>query len=296
MKIVNILGGLGNQMFQYAFALALSKRWPNEPVRIDTSGFNGYPLHNGYELKRIFNVSLPKTSIKEQMSVFYPLLNYRMWQIGTRILPKRKTIIKEAEDMKFDPNVLNSEKSSYYLGYWQTEKYFSDIREIVLDAFSFPPFLPESKNQILSMEIIDKITVSIHVRRGDYLKIGNACGICTIDYYKKAISSIFKRIKPNTFLIFSDDIDWCKVNLSESLGAIQTIYVDWNNGSESYRDMQLMSLCNHNIIANSSFSWWGAWLNNHTDKIVITPDKWMKNGGWVDIIPADWIIINTSTK
>lgn len=293
MKIVNILGGLGNQMFQYAFALALSEKWPNESVRIDTSGFNGYPFHNGYELKRIFNVSLPETSLIEKMSVFYPLLNYRMLKIGIRILPKRKTVIKEPKDMSFDPNILRLKDSGYYLGYWQTEKYFNDIRQTILDVFTFPHFLPKSKNQNLSKEIIDKVTVSVHVRRGDYLKIGNACGICTLEYYNKAISNILERIQPDTFLVFSDDIDWCQKNLSTSFGTIQAIYVDWNNGLDSYRDMQLMSLCNHNIIANSSFSWWGAWLNSHPDKIVITPYKWMNNGGWVDIIPKDWITINT---
>lgn len=295
MKIVNILGGLGNQMFQYALALALREKHPEEIIRIDTSAFNGYPLHNGYELKRIFNVNIPDATLKEQMTIFYPLRNYRMWQLGRKLLPKKKTVIVELNDMRYNPEIRELKTSGYYLGYWQTEKYFSDIRSNILDAFSFPQ-VSDRVNRNLIMELCGKIAVSIHVRRGDYLNIGNAQGICTLHYYQNAILYMLKRVRPDVFLIFSDDIDWCRTNLSESFGEIQTIYVDWNKGKESYRDMQLMSLCNHNIIANSSFSWWGAWLNQNPEKIVIAPARWMNNGGWVDIIPNDWIKINTPSK
>ena len=295
MKIVNILGGLGNQMFQYALALALREKHPEEIIRIDTSAFNGYPLHNGYELKRIFNVNIPDATLKEQMTVFYPLRNYRMWQMGRRFLPKKKTVIVESNNMRYTSEILELRTSGYYLGYWQTEKYFSDIRSKVLDSFSFPQ-ISDRVNHNLITDLYGKITVGVHIRRGDYLKIENAQGICNLNYYKKAILCMLERVRPDVFLIFSDDIDWCRANLSESFGKIQTIYVDWNKGKESYRDMQLMSLCNHNIIANSSFSWWGAWLNRNPEKIVIAPTRWMNNGGWVDIIPNDWLKIITSSK
>lgn len=288
MKIVNILGGLGNQMFQYAFAVALQQKFPDERVLIDPSGFKGYPLHNGYELKRIFNATIPEATVKEQMSVFYPLRNYRMWQIGTRILPRRKTVIRESEDMGYDANILRADKSAYYLGYWQTEKYFKDIREQIIDAFKFPELPSDSPN----IEVIDKISsknaVSLHVRRGDYVKIGNTQGICTLDYYKKALKLMTEKTAPTIFVVFSDDIKWCRDNIQDLLGGVPAIYVDWNKGEDSFRDLQLMSMCKHNLIANSSFSWWGAWLNQNPKKVVIAPSRWMNGLGWSDIIPENW--------
>lgn len=291
MKIVNILGGLGNQMFQYALAVALQEIYHDNVVRIDTSGFKGYPLHSGYELKRIFNVSIPEASISEQLKVYYPLRNYRMWQIGSRILPRRKSLIKENADMRFTPSILSDPRPAYYLGYWQTEKYFKNIRSFILKTFTFPPVELNSKNDEIFRIISSKNVVGIHVRRGDYVKIGNTQGICTLDYYQKALDLMRKKTDPEMFLIFSDDIKWCRENIEDLLDGIPTIYVDWNKGKNSFRDMQLMTHCKHNIIANSSFSWWGAWLNNNPFKIVITPGRWMNKGGWVDIIPDDWYSI-----
>lgn len=288
MKVVNILGGLGNQMFQYALAVALKDRFGDDTVRIDPSAFRGYPLHNGYELKRIFNVSIPEATYKEQMKVYYPLRNYRMWQIGNLILPKRKSIIKENKDMRFTPSILSDSSPAYYLGYWQTEKYFRNIRPRILEAFTFPHFECGSKNEKLYRDIHTKNVIGVHIRRGDYVKIGNTQGICTLEYYRKALSVMNEQTKPEMFLIFSDDIEWCRNEVSKFLGEVPTEYVDWNKGKDSFRDMQLMSLCKHNIIANSSFSWWGAWLNQNPDKIVITPSRWMNGRGWTDIIPEDW--------
>lgn len=291
MKIVNIMGGLGNQMFQYALAVALHKKFSNEVVLIDPSGFTGYPLHNGYELKRIFNVPIREANALQQTKLFYPLRNYRMWQIANRFLPRRKNVVYESKDMKYNSDVLSNPESTYYLGYWQTEKYFKDVRSDILDSFRFPPTNKDDVNskQIELLRISN--SVSVHVRRGDYVKIGNTQGICTLDYYKSAIKIIKEKVNPNLYLVFSDDIAWCRENLTDCFSDTQVIYVDWNRGADSYRDMQLMSCCNHNIIANSSFSWWGAWLNQNPDKIVISPSHWMNGGGWIDIIPEDWITI-----
>lgn len=190
--------------------------------------------------------------------------------------------------MKFDQTVLHNLKSAYYLGYWQTEKYFSDIRSKILEAFTFPPLAEDNKNQVTIESIRRKNSISIHVRRGDYMKIGNTQGICTPDYYVKALKMMLEKTKPDVFLVFSDGIEWCKENLSEYFGDTPVVYVDWNTGPESFRDIQLMSNCKHNIIANSSFSWWGAWLNQNGSKIVIAPSRWMNNKGWADIIPQSW--------
>lgn len=292
MKIVNIIGGLGNQMFQYAFALALQEKYPGEQIKIDLSAFTGYPLHNGYELDRIFNAALPKASFKEQLSLFYPLRNYRLWQIGKRCLPRRRTTVYERADKNFDSVNLDRQGSAYFLGSWQTEKYFSDIRRKILEAFSFPPLDPIDRNTAIIKYLDIRSAVSVHVRRGDYIKIPSTHGICSLSYYKSAIERVERGGNPDLYLVFSDDINWCREHLSHMMQDKEIIYVDWNKGKESFRDLQLMSKCKHNIIANSSFSWWGAWLNENSDKIVIAPSRWMNNDGWRDIIPDSWHKVN----
>lgn len=291
MKIVNILGGLGNQMFQYALALALQCQCKEKSeIRIDPRAFRGYPIHNGYELKRIFNVEIPEASISEVMRVAYPFLNYRIWQL-CRLLPQRSTMKYEWKSMAYDERVFTDTRNLYLIGYWQTEHYFSSIRNEILKAFAFPSFTPNSQNETLSKEMQQRRSVAIHIRRGDYLKISNTSGICTIDYYKKAITCIQESSSPELFAIFSDDMDWCMEQFGAIIGNADIRFVNWNKGKESFRDMQLMSLCKHNIIANSSFSWWGAWLNQNPDKIVIAPSRWMNSEGWSEIIPEDWITI-----
>ena len=289
MKIVNILGGLGNQMFQYALALAIKNRCEDN-VRIDPRAFRGYPIHNGYELKRIFKVSIPEATVGEVMKVAYPFLNYRIWQL-CRLLPKRKSMRYEWKSMAYNERVFTNAKTEYLIGYWQTERYFYPIRWEILKAFTFPSFEPGSKNESLGKELQQENSVALHIRRGDYLEIGNTSGICTIDYYKKAIAHIKEKVSPKVYSVFSDDIDWCIGQFGAIISDSDIRYVNWNKGKESFRDMQLMSLCKHNIIANSSFSWWGAWLNQNPEKIVIAPSLWMNSEGWSEIIPDDWITI-----
>lgn len=291
MKIINILGGLGNQMFQYALALALEKHCEGgKVVRIDPRAFKGYPVHNGYELKRIFDVRIPEATVREVTKIAYPFLNYRIWQL-CRLLPKRKTIKYECENMAYDEKVFTNPHDEYLIGYWQTERYFQNLRLDIIKAFTFPSIEPGSPNEALSEEIRQKNSIAIHIRRGDYLKISNTSGICTIDYYQKAITVIKNLVKPDIFVIFSDDIDWCTEQFGSIIGNRDIRFVNWNKGKESFRDMQMMSLCKHNIIANSSFSWWGAWLNQNPDKIVIAPSRWMNSEGWSEIISEDWITI-----
>lgn len=287
MKIVRIFGGLGNQMFQYALAMALRSK--GQDVRIDASCMRGYPLHNGFELKQIFNIDIPQASFGELWRLGFPLPHYRLWQFGNRLLPKKKTMLVEDKDMAFCEEVFDSSRDFLLEGYWQTEKYFGDCRNQILESFRFPDFVRGSRNHLLAKEIIsDKVAVSIHVRRGDYLNISNTSGICTEEYYDKAIKNVMDKCNPDMFVFFSDGIDWCKSHFNDLANDRRVEFVDWNNGTESFRDMQLMTLCSHNIIANSSFSWWGAWLNNNPDKIVITPSRWMNGTGWPSIIPDSW--------
>ena len=289
MKIVKILGGLGNQMFQFSLALSLHNKYPEETVKMDTSCFRYYPLHNGYELSKIFGVSMDSASMTDLIKVAYPYFNYRLWQIGSRIMPKRRSMLTQLFDIEFEPLVFDK-NISYFDGYWQSEKYFKDIRPIILNSFKFRPFA-DVQNINLLKELNKHTTVSVHIRRGDYLKIPMYRDICTLDYYRNAVQYIKSMVQIDKFIIFSNDIDWCLKNSEHIFGRSNFIIVDWNHKENSFKDMQLMSLCTHNIVANSSFSWWGAWLNNNPTKIVIAPHKWTNGNLNMDTIPENWIKI-----
>lgn len=290
MKIVNIIGGLGNQMFVYAMYLALKEAHPDEEVYLCRRSYKGYPLHNGYELGNVFGADAPEASLWQLAKVAFPYWNYKTWRLMQHFLPKRKCMLSGTTQIKFDYGNVTRNEDGFYDGYWQNENNFLPIRDKILEAFSFPKF-NDNKNIELAELITNKRAVSCHVRRGDYLK-DPLYGVCTSEYYVKAIDEINKRVSPELYCVFSDDIKWCKENLGEIIGKDKEIvFVDWNKGENSFRDMQLMSLCNHNIIANSSFSWWGAWLNNHEDKVVIAPSVWMNKPMVNDPLCDSWIRI-----
>lgn len=290
MKIVNIIGGLGNQMFVYAMYLALKEAHPDEEIYLCRRSYKGYPLHNGYELGNVFGADAPEASLWQLAKVAFPYWNYKTWRLMQHFLPKRKCMLSGTTQIKFDYGNVTRNEDGFYDGYWQNENKFLPIRDKILEAFSFPKF-NDNKNIELAELITNKRAVSCHVRRGDYLK-DPLYGVCTSEYYVKAIDEINKRVSPELYCVFSDDIKWCKENLGEIIGKDKEIvFVDWNKGENSFRDMQLMSLCNHNIIANSSFSWWGAWLNNHEDKVVIAPSVWMNKPMVNDPLCDSWIRI-----
>ncbi|MDE6264227.1 MAG: alpha-1,2-fucosyltransferase [Paramuribaculum sp.] len=287
MKIVNVLGGLGNQLFQYAFAIALKDEFPDEIIKINTFCFNGYPLHNGFELDKLFKIEIPFASKWDMCRIAYPWFHYRLWQIGRRILPNRKRMAWDRDyKMKFNFNLLNGK--SYFDGYWQSPKFFERHKDTIVKAFSFPT-LNDSDNLKALNFIQSKKTAFIHVRRGDYMNHPIYGGICTLSYYTEAIQKL--RTKGyHRFIIFSNDITWCSENLIANLKDNDILFADWNTNGSSYKDMQLMSYCNAGIIANSSFSWWGAWLGDLDT--VICPDKWTRVVGHrEDIYPEKWIKI-----
>lgn len=287
MKIVHVIGGLGNQMFQYALFLSLKEQFPDEEVKIDISCFRNYPLHNGFEIDKIFAQNPPVASWKDMLKLAYPYPNYRFWQIGKYILPQRKTMCIERKDLALDTNILKRTGDCYYDGYWQHEEYFNKIKESIWKAYSFPEMINE-RNKELAEQLQISNSVSLHIRRGDYINHPLFKGICDLDYYKRAIHYMEEHIHPRLYCIFSNDMQWCENNLHDLFPNKEVVYVDWNKGKVSYVDMQLMSLCRHNIIANSSFSWWGAWLNRHLGKVVISPHKWT-NAEMEDPIPPSWV-------
>lgn len=287
MKIVNMLGGLGNQMFQYAMYLALKEAHPSEEILLCKRSYNGYPLHNGYELDRIFSIKAPEASLFQLAKVAYPYFNFKTWALMCKYLPHRKSMTSGTTQTPFNYNEITREDNVFYDGYWQNEKNFLTIRDKLIRLFTFPDFTDE-KNIALSRKLHGVRAASCHIRRGDYLAKAEY-DVCNSKYYARAISELSRTVNPDLYCIFSDDIEWCKANLVNLIDKdTEVIFVDWNKGEESFRDIQLMSLHHYNIIANSSFSWWGAWLNNHEDKVVLAPEIWMNKPLVNDPICDNW--------
>lgn len=291
MKIVKIIGGLGNQMFQYAFYLSLKDKFPDEEIRVDLSLFDSYKLHNGYELERVFGLRPLIASPADIRRLSRYFSSYLLQRINRKILPARSTEYIEKKDFIYQETVWYK-GDRYYEGYWQNATYFRAVDASVRKAFAFAPLLGE-RNRRLANAIADvPVSVSIHVRRGDYVKHKLFGGICEEAYYRQAIRMVFDRFQLPFFYIFSNDIPWCRTHIVPLLGKNFQI-IDWNKGDDSHIDMQLMSLCRIQIIANSSFSWWSAYLNSRLDKVVIAPSPWAHLAYHISVQLDDWILIPT---
>ena len=292
MIITKIIGGLGNQMFQYAAGRALSLR-KGVPLALDVSGFKHYKVHQGFEFQRLFR---QEYEIASSVDLF-KMIGWQSSVAIQRVLSRTpfaslrhpRFIVEPHYQYWAGINMLPTE--CYLSGYWQSEKYFDDVIPVIREDFTFRMPL-EKKNAELAKHIAQVNAVSLHVRRGDYVTNPNAAashGLCSLDYYQSSIRTISDRVDQPHFFIFSDDIAWVKSNLELDF---PHYYVDHNHGADSYNDMRLMSLCQHHIVANSSFSWWGAWLNPSATKIVIAPKKWFVNERDTrDLYPAGWILL-----
>lgn len=302
MKIINIIGGLGNQMFQYAFAVALKSHNPQEKVYVDTQhyknafikvyhGNNFY--HNGYEIDKVFpNASIKSAEVKDLLKVSFYIPNYVLARAFRRFFPKRKSeFIADKHPYEFLPEALKEKGDCYFDGYWMSPLYFDDYRDEILKEFAFRHF-DTKENEVLEPLLLKDNSVTIHIRRGDYVGSANLGGICTLDYYRKAIYEARKVIPNPVFFVFSNDHKWCLENLKKEIGDSDVYFVAHNRGTESYRDMQLMSIARCNILANSSFSWWGAYLNQREDHITFCPSKWHNTLEHKDHFVKGWIKIN----
>lgn len=199
-------------------------------------------------------------------------------------------MVKEKANFTFEPSAISRTDSTYYDGYWQHEEYFSDIRGDLLKTFAFTPFDDAQNLQIAQIASMHD-SCSIHIRRGDYLTDPLRKGTTGSDYITSAIKKIQSFVSIKAWLVFSDDITWCRQNLCNILEQEHTYYIDWNKGERSIHDMHLMSLCHHHIIANSSFSWWGAWLSKRQDGVTIAPAIWMNMKDVCSPVPDKWIKI-----
>lgn len=273
---MRMLGGLGNQMFQHAAGTALARLHGCE-LFWDLSGYESGMSSRNFELNRVFGLSAPIAD----KDTFSAVLGWRGHPIMRTIFNRGhcdwcrpRTYIKEPF-FQYWPEFWSIPDKTYLEGYWQSEWYFKSIADEIRRSFTFVAPL-SIENQILIEQITRHQSVSVHIRRGDYisnLSTNHFHGCCSLDYYFKAAQYMMSRLGDCHFFVFSDDTEWVKENLS--LPASHT-FVNNNQGQSSYYDMQLMSLCQHHIIANSSFSWWGAWLGKRQDAIVVAPNEWFK--------------------
>ena len=296
MIIINLNGGLGNQMFQYALGISLSIE-KNTELLIHTQEAQGDDTHNGFELARVFGVKAKVACDKDLSKV----LGVRSSAWLMKKLRSRKLGILRGNHYIVEPHfeyygeIFNAPRDSFIRGYWQSEQYFSNVRQAILQEFVFDNEM--SNNNYDSAAIIKQhISISIHVRRGDYIsnpKVNKMHGVLSLEYYKRAIAHINNEVQNALFILFSDDSDWVKGHLAKNLLPNNNyIVIDHNKGDGSYNDMRLMSLCSHNIIANSTFSWWGAWLNQHKEKIVIAPENWFStNKNKKNLYPKSWVTL-----
>ncbi len=294
MVIIELQGGLGNQMFQYATASILAKRNYTE-VGLETGFFEKSRImerltERNFELG-VFENLYTFVSVKELQHFYRFDRRKKLCKILRLPYPK----VFSEKEFRYYPDLFEFQAPILLRGYFQSFRYFEDEKEFVKNLFKVLEIKLGQPNLDLIEEIQNEQSVAVHVRRGDYVSsqiVQNIHGICGLDYYKEAIFKLIKNYKKLHFFFFSDDMDWVKEEFSF---LNSRSFVDNNIGSNSWKDMILMSKCNHNIIANSSFSWWGAWLNNNKDKTVIAPKKWFAeddlNLQTSDLIPPSWIRI-----
>lgn len=292
MKIIVAFGGLGNVMFYYALANVYRQKGIKSFVFVSKTNLE----HNNYNVKDIF----PHISMWGNLNIvqksYYSLLQhvrnirYKKYKFPHKYLFfPFSGLYYDQEPVKYIPSIFEHlNENQYLIGHFQSYKFFEEYREAILNELQFSTNKISEKTMLFASEMQRYNSVSVHVRRGDYLNgyyyetLGK---ICDIAYYQRAISAIKEKVVNPHFYIFSDDPDYVTKNLNIE----NATFVNFNRGNDSWQDMYLMSQCKHNIIANSTFSWWGAWLNNNPQKIVIAPNRWFTNMDNDEIVLPEWI-------
>jgi hypothetical protein len=284
------MGGLGNQMFQYAVGRHLAKIHRTK-LKLDKTDLLDRTPKVDFTFR---NYELMAFIIESQEANPKEIENFKKNNKPLNLLDKIKQKVNphhyiREKSFSFNQKIFNYSGHLYLDGYWQSEKYFNNVSNLIRSDFIFKDAYNIS-NQNISKFIKSVNAVSLHVRRSDYVHNAVANqqhGTCSLEYYEKSIEYISGRIKDIHIFVFSDDPSWIKSNLKV---AYPIFYIE---ETKNYEDMQLMSMCKHHIIANSTFSWWGAWLNPNFNKIVIAPKKWFNNSDidTKDLIPDSWIKI-----
>lgn len=284
MIISRINGGLGNQMFQYAAGRALALRHGVDLV-LDTRLFDGTTQFDlGLDVFNVMHVPASETRLPPDRRA--SRLGYLLWR-GLKLKP----VLFRENGLGFNPGFERLGRDVYLSGYWQSERYFRDYEDRIREDFRIVR-PPDAANRRMLEEIARVSAVSVHIRRGDYVsnaRTNATHGTCSLDYFRKGLSLIAeqKGIDPVVFA-FSDDPQWVRENLDVPF---ELRLADHNDAAHGYEDLRLMSACRHHVIANSSFSWWSAWLNPSADKIVVAPKRWFADPELVnpDIWPERWL-------
>lgn len=286
MIIIRMTGGLGNQMFQYALYLKLCSM--GREVKFDD--ITEYELDNARPVMLwAFGLTYPRADPEEinKITDGFLKLSHRI----RRKLFGRKSLEYQEKNCNYDPQVLQRDPA-YLTGYFQSEKYFMDVEEQVRRAFTFSEGIWKGQDEEIRRKMQNFLgqiqgceSVSVHVRRGDYLEKEEIYGgICTVAYYKSAIEYMQRKRKESRFFLFSNDPEWVREWVNANYrGDNRFVIIEGTQEETGYLDLFLMSRCKNHIIANSSFSWWGAWLDENPRKRVIAPAKWANNQEFVDI-------------
>lgn len=286
MIIVNLTFGLGNNLFQYALGRNLALKH-NTELSFDLSGQNRgrqqYLLNYLSHFNTVGHVAKKSQIAKIKLLNRLSFLNHHY----------KNSVFYEGfyeNGCDFDPRVLNAPENAYIHGYWPSEKYFKEAGDIVRRDFTFKNSEGADYERVLN-DIKSSNSVSIHIRRGDYLwnKNQRIFTTCLPDYYYAAEKIISEKISSPKLFVFSDDIEWVKSNMPFHHPAVFVT----DGHLKDYQELMLMAACKHNIIANSTYSWWGAWLNSNPEKIVVTPKKWFvpPTMNERDLLPSEWIKI-----
>lgn len=286
MIIVKLQGGLGNQLFQYATGLALAKRH-HTLLKVDSTFLKQDA--KGHYTQRHLELPIFNTEIKEANEndlSYFTFNENKFWRRFKKQFPNWfNVVVMNESQINVEPSFFKLPANTYLNGYWQSEKYFLEIRETLLQQLVIKSeYLKNIENEVSLIKSSSQ-SVAVHVRRGDYVTLASATefhGSCDINYYETAAAQFSNA---TTFFIFSDDLEWCKQHLNFKS---KTHYI---KSPTAYTDFYLMSLCQHQIIANSSFSWWAAWLNTNASKKIIAPKHWFadKRLNTSDIYPSSWI-------
>jgi hypothetical protein len=298
MIVARLTGGLGNQMFQYAAGRSAAARLGTQ-LRLDSRWFagkgSGIPGNRREFLLGCFAIDADLVDAG-RIAVLPPRSRRQYW--SQRLLPRpwqpTLTVLTEDDGRLPDTRFFAISDDTYLDGFWHSERYFTAHAHIVRKDFSFRT-PPTAANASFAATIVETNSVSVHVRRQDYItepKTRSVSGILQPEWYRAAVGAIAARSDAASVYVFSDDPEWCRSNLT--FDHPMTI-VEWNQAA-AFEDMRLMSLCRHHVIANSTFSWWGAWLDPHPDKIVIAPEPWRMDRAAPQVLPDGWIRLDRNAR
>jgi hypothetical protein len=317
--VSRLSGGLGNQLFQYAAGRSLAQRRAARLI-LDVTAFKlpqerrqfalgVYPIDaevrgDGYAYEPVTpTVKFPRPAgMRERPEGLRDAILYRLAKNGGAADRLVKTVWRGAERMRgnaglavftertfdFDPELALLGGQTYLVGYWQSYRYFDDVRNIVCREIVLP-HPPNAANAGWMARITQTNSICVHVRRGDYLMAAHfeQHGICSENYYRRAMRLMEQHLSDPYFFVFSDDLDWCRAHFA----APNTAFVDANPVDAAHDELRLMASCRHHIIANSSLSWWGAWLGRQENQIVVGPDPWFSvQKKTPDLYPPGWLV------